>query len=173
MYDSASNWSMHCHIHTGDKPYHCTVCNNHTISTLDNVNLITRHLKVVPTLERTYIKYRSCYSFNNNEYFVNEDGITEITVILFCYYQAWARKRLLDLISLLTNVTVCIVCSSINMISGLVYMWPGAGRFPLHGGPGQVKLPVRQVDLNWFSLLISYKQIEEFQNYWSRASSDF
>ena len=125
MYDSASNWSMHCHIHTGEKPYHCTVCNNHTISTLDNVNLITRHLKVVPTLERTYIKYRSCYSFNNHEYFVNEDGITEITVILFCYYQAWARKRLLDLISLLTNVTVCIVCSSINMISGLVYMWPG------------------------------------------------
>ena len=35
-----------------------------------------------------------------------------------------------------------------------------------------MKLPVRQVDLDRF-LFISYKQIEEFQNSWSRASDDF
>ena len=45
--------------------------------------------------------------------------------------------------------------------------------FPLPAGPGQLKLPVGQVDLNRFFLFISYKQIEEFQNYWSRASDDF
>ena len=48
-----------------------------------------------------------------------------------------------------------------------------ARRFPLPHGPGQVKLPVRQVDLNRFFLFISYKQIEEFQNSWSQASDDF
>ena len=48
-----------------------------------------------------------------------------------------------------------------------------ARRFPLPDGPGQVKLPVWQVDLNRFFLFILYKQIEEFQNYWSRASDDF
>ena len=48
-----------------------------------------------------------------------------------------------------------------------------ARRFPLPDGPGQVKLPVGQVDLNRFFLFISYKQIEEFQNSWSRASDDF
>ena len=37
-------------------------------------------------------------------------------------------------------------------------------------GPGQVKLPVGQVDLDKFFFFISYKQIEEFQ---SRASDDF
>ena len=45
--------------------------------------------------------------------------------------------------------------------------------FPLPDSPGQVKLPVGQVDLNRFSLFISYKQIEEFQNSWSQASDDF
>ena len=50
---------------------------------------------------------------------------------------------------------------------------PRARRFPLPGGPGQVKLPVRQVNLNRFFLFISYKQIEEFQNSWSQASDDF
>ena len=48
-----------------------------------------------------------------------------------------------------------------------------ARRFPLCSGPEQVKLPVGQVDLNRFFLFISYKQIEEFQNSWSRASDDF
>ena len=46
-------------------------------------------------------------------------------------------------------------------------------RFPLpNDGPGQVQLPVGQVDLNRFFLFTSYKQIEEFQNSWSRASDD-
>ena len=45
--------------------------------------------------------------------------------------------------------------------------------FPLPDGPGQVKLPVGQVDLNRFFFLISHKQIEKFQNSWSRASDDF
>ena len=48
-----------------------------------------------------------------------------------------------------------------------------AHRFPLPDGPGQVKLPVGQVDLNRFFLFISYKQIKGFQNSWSRASDDF
>ena len=48
-----------------------------------------------------------------------------------------------------------------------------AHRFPLHEDWGKVKLPVGQVDLNRFFLFISYKQIEEFQNFWSRASDDF
>ena len=48
-----------------------------------------------------------------------------------------------------------------------------ARHFPLPDSPGQVKLPVGQVDLNRFFLFISYKQIEEFQNSWSRASADF
>ena len=48
-----------------------------------------------------------------------------------------------------------------------------ARRFPLPDGPGQVKLPVGQVDLDRFFFFISYKQIEEFQNSWSRASDDF
>ena len=48
-----------------------------------------------------------------------------------------------------------------------------ARRFPLPEGPGQVKLPVAQVDLNRFFLFISFKQIEEFQNSWSHASDDF
>ena len=50
---------------------------------------------------------------------------------------------------------------------------PRARRFPLPDGPGQVKVPVGQVDLNRFFLFISYKQIEEFQNSWSQASDDF
>ena len=45
--------------------------------------------------------------------------------------------------------------------------------FPLPDGPGQVKLPVGQVDLDRFFFFISYKQIEEFKNSWSRASDDF
>ena len=45
--------------------------------------------------------------------------------------------------------------------------------FPLPDSPGQVKLPVGQVDLDNFFFFISYKQIEEFQNSWSRASDDF
>ena len=45
--------------------------------------------------------------------------------------------------------------------------------FPLPDGPGQVTLPVGQVDLDRFFFFISYKQIEEFQNSWSRASDDF
>ena len=48
-----------------------------------------------------------------------------------------------------------------------------AHRFPLPDGPGQVRLPVGQVDLDRFFFFISYKQIEEFQNSWSRASDDF
>ena len=44
-----------------------------------------------------------------------------------------------------------------------------ARRFPLPDGPGQVKLPVGQVDLDRFFLFISYKQIEEFQNSWSQG----
>ena len=48
-----------------------------------------------------------------------------------------------------------------------------ARHFPLPDGPGQVKLPVGQVDLDRFFFFISYKQIEEFQNSWSRASDDF
>ena len=51
--------------------------------------------------------------------------------------------------------------------------WSRARRFPLPDGPGQVKLPVRQVDLDRFFFFISYKQIEEFQNSWSRASDGF
>ena len=55
------------------------------------------------------------------------------------------------------------------------FLWPifRARRFPLPNGPGQVKLPVRQVDLNSFFFFISYKQIKEFQISWSRASADF
>ena len=48
-----------------------------------------------------------------------------------------------------------------------------ARHFPLPDGPGQVKLPVGQVDLDRFFFFISYKQIEEYQNSWSRASDDF
>ena len=48
-----------------------------------------------------------------------------------------------------------------------------ARRFPLPDSPGQVKLPIKQVDLNKFFFFISYKQIKEFQNSWSRASDDF
>ena len=48
-----------------------------------------------------------------------------------------------------------------------------ACHFPLPDGLGQVKLQVGQVDLNRFFLFISYKQIEELQNSWSRASDDF
>ena len=48
-----------------------------------------------------------------------------------------------------------------------------ARHFPLPDGPGQVKLPVGQVDLDRFFFFISYKQIEEFKNSWSRASDDF
>ena len=40
------------------------------------------------------------------------------------------------------------------------------------GSPGQVKLPVGQLDLNRFFLFISNKQIKEFQNSWSLASDD-
>ena len=55
----------------------------------------------------------------------------------------------------------------------LTMSYSRARRFPLSDGPGQVKLPVGQVDLNRFFLFISYEQIEEFQNSWSRASDDF
>ena len=48
-----------------------------------------------------------------------------------------------------------------------------ARRFPLPDSPGQIKLPVGQVDLNRFFLFISYKQIEEFENSWRPASDDF
>ena len=48
-----------------------------------------------------------------------------------------------------------------------------ARHFPLPDGPGQVKLPVGQVDLDRFFFFISYKQIEEFKNSWSQASDDF
>ena len=44
--------------------------------------------------------------------------------------------------------------------------------FPTARRPG-VKLPVGQVYLNRIFLFISYKQIKEFQNSWSRASDDF
>ena len=37
---------------------------------------------------------------------------------------------------------------------------------PFPYGPGQVKLPVGQVDLDRFFFFIWYKQIEEFQNSW-------
>ena len=62
-------------------------------------------------------------------------------------------------------------CIAISRASFQV--WGRARRFPLPDGPGQVKLPVRQVDLDRFFFFISYKQIEEFQNSWSRASDDF
>ena len=58
-------------------------------------------------------------------------------------------------------------------LDGLSHWGIRARRFPLPDNPGQVKLPVGQVDLNRFFLFISYKQIEEFQNPWSRASDDF
>ena len=48
-----------------------------------------------------------------------------------------------------------------------------ARRFPLLDGPGQLKLPVGQVDFNRFFFFISYKQIEELQNTWSQASDKF
>ena len=48
-----------------------------------------------------------------------------------------------------------------------------ARRFPLPDRPGQVKLPVWQVNLNRFFFFIWYMKIEEFQNSWSRASDDF
>ena len=48
------------------------------------------------------------------------------------------------------------------MPDGLVNLNQGR-RFPLPDGPGQVKLPVAQVDLNRFFLFISYEQIEEFR----------
>ena len=48
-----------------------------------------------------------------------------------------------------------------------------ARRFPLPDGSGQVKRPVGQVDLDRFFFFIWYKQIEEFQISWSRASDDF
>ena len=53
------------------------------------------------------------------------------------------------------------------------FLYARAYSFPQPDSPGQVKLPVGQVDLNTFVLFISYKQIEEFQNSWSRASDDF
>ena len=48
-----------------------------------------------------------------------------------------------------------------------------ARRFRLPDGPGQIKLPAGQVDLDRFFFFISFKQIEVFQNSWSRASDDF
>ena len=53
------------------------------------------------------------------------------------------------------------------------HLFSRARRFPLPDGPGQAKLPVRQVDLNRVFLFNSYKQIDEFQNSWSRAGDDF
>ena len=50
-----------------------------------------------------------------------------------------------------------------------------AGRahyFPLLDGPGQVKLPVGQVDLSNFCFFILYKQIEELQNSIGRAKKN-
>ena len=57
--------------------------------------------------------------------------------------------------------------------NGIDYWLTRARRFPLPDSPGQVKLPVGQVDLDRFFFFISYKQIKEFQNSWSRASDDF
>ena len=48
-----------------------------------------------------------------------------------------------------------------------------ARRFPLPDGPGQIKGPVGQMDLDRFLFFISYKQIEEFKDSWSQASDDF
>ena len=59
-----------------------------------------------------------------------------------------------------------------NLFGGETESW-FSYRFPLPNGPGKVKLPVGQVDLNKFFLFISYYQIEEFQNSWNRASDDF
>ena len=69
-------------------------------------------------------------------------------------------------------------CLGLNVLNShipylIAYVTCRAHRFPLPDGPGQVKLPVGQVGLNRFFLFISYKQIEEFQNSWSRASDDF
>ena len=65
---------------------------------------------------------------------------------------------------------VCYI-TFISQICGHIHT--RARRFPLPNGPGQVKLPVGQVDLDRFFFFISYKQIGEFQNSWSRASEDF
>ena len=55
-----------------------------------------------------------------------------------------------------------------------VMMCYGQGSlFPTARRPGAIKLPIEQVDLDRFFFFISYKQIEEFQNSWSRASDDF
>ena len=62
---------------------------------------------------------------------------------------------------------------TLKLKSNLYLRLVRARRFPLPNNPGQVKLPVRQVDLDRFFFFISYKQIKEFQNSWSRASDDF
>ena len=47
-----------------------------------------------------------------------------------------------------------------NLLGGESESW-FSYRFPLPNGPGKVKLPVGQVDLNKYFI---FKQIEEFQN---------
>ena len=62
---------------------------------------------------------------------------------------------------------------TLKLKSNLYLRLVRARRFPQPDSPGQVKIPVRQVDLYRFFFFISYKQIEEFQNSWSWASGDF
>ena len=58
-------------------------------------------------------------------------------------------------------------------ISRSPFCWQSMVRhFPLPDGLGQVKLPVRQVDLNGLFLFISYKQIEEIQITWANVDTD-
>ena len=65
------------------------------------------------------------------------------------------------------------IINDVKLSTTELYKHHRARRFPLPNGPGQVRLPVGQVDLNRFFLFISYEQIKEFQNSWSRASDDF
>ena len=71
------------------------------------------------------------------------------------------------------EILVAILIDIIGSVKSFQITDGRARRFPLPDGPGQVKLPIGQVDLDRFYFFISYKQIEEFQNSWSRASDDF
>ena len=72
-----------------------------------------------------------------------------------------------------TQASSATVMSSSQLCHIIFVRVTRARRFPLPHVTGQVKLPVGQVDLNRFFLFILYKQIEGFQNSWSRASDDF
>ena len=133
----------------------------------------TRILGSIPQTAMTskYAKTcQLCYCFTITPLSWYVQNHTQIGLLLFIWEQGIFSFMFLGLWAQIQ--TACKMSPCFSWILNF-YVIIKARRFLLPDGPGQVKLPIGQVDLDRFFFFSSYKQIEEFQNSWSRASDDF